>query len=604
MRCAERRQQAAPDHDVVARSPSATSTDDRLAGCAAARSWRAPPSRPPESAPRRSSCSASAATISSTMVSCGTSRDMHRHVGLGIDRVALGHQRASVCGRIAGLQQRPVGCAALDPAHQHVEIGLEPDRDALRARSAARVSAFMKAPPPVASTCGPPSSSRAITRASPARKYGSPWRRENLRDGHAGARPRSRRRHRRTGCRAAAPAGGRSTTCRRPSCRRARSSGVPSAATTRLAGAPRRRHVLRSSLGRIRVWPRCLRFTADIPRHARPLASSRRTWWSAACQRRRTVVAVVIDDPCGRHPEGRGPPRVATCRACSVSDRRRMIGGVAYGAMFALANFVEPKPREMTVTIPPRRSSSSSTEPSAASWRARHRSDTIADRAVPRHAGGRARRRRATRLTAYRRDLDDFAGYLASAPHDRRGDERRRARLSRRARAGAASRRHRWRGGSRRSASSIASSMPKGSARDDPAAVIEGPKRGRPLPKVLSVSPRSTDCSARTRARRRPSSRSRSACAPRASTCLLEVLYATGLRVSELVTLPASAARRDERMLIVRGKGGKERLVPLNDAAKTRDARISRAAREAPRRARRKGASRSGCFRHSARAVI
>jgi integrase/recombinase XerD len=50
--------------------------------------------------------------------------------------------------------------------------------------------------------------------------------------------------------------------------------------------------------------------------------------------------------------------------------------------------------------------------------------------------------------------------------------------------------------------------------------------------------------------------------------CLLEVLYATGLRVSELVALPASAARRDQRMLIVRGKGQKERLVPLNDGAR------------------------------------
>jgi integrase/recombinase XerD len=46
------------------------------------------------------------------------------------------------------------------------------------------------------------------------------------------------------------------------------------------------------------------------------------------------------------------------------------------------------------------------------------------------------------------------------------------------------------------------------------------------------------------------------------------VVYATGLRVSELVALPATAARRDERMLIVRGKGGKERLVPLNKQAK------------------------------------
>jgi integrase/recombinase XerD len=50
--------------------------------------------------------------------------------------------------------------------------------------------------------------------------------------------------------------------------------------------------------------------------------------------------------------------------------------------------------------------------------------------------------------------------------------------------------------------------------------------------------------------------------------CLIEVLYATGLRVSELVALPEAAARRDQRMLVVRGKGGRERLVPLNDAAK------------------------------------
>ena len=50
--------------------------------------------------------------------------------------------------------------------------------------------------------------------------------------------------------------------------------------------------------------------------------------------------------------------------------------------------------------------------------------------------------------------------------------------------------------------------------------------------------------------------------------CLLEVLYATGLRVSELVSLPLSAARRDARMIVVRGKGNKERLVPLNDASR------------------------------------
>ena len=50
--------------------------------------------------------------------------------------------------------------------------------------------------------------------------------------------------------------------------------------------------------------------------------------------------------------------------------------------------------------------------------------------------------------------------------------------------------------------------------------------------------------------------------------CLLEVLYATGLRVSELVALPLSASRRDARMIVVRGKGNKERLVPLNEASR------------------------------------
>ena len=65
--------------------------------------------------------------------------------------------------------------------------------------------------------------------------------------------------------------------------------------------------------------------------------------------------------------------------------------------------------------------------------------------------------------------------------------------------------------------------------------------------------------------------------------CLLEVVYATGLRVSELVALPAAAARRDQRMLVVRGKGGKERLVPLNQSAKTAMATYLALAAEAAR---------------------
>jgi integrase/recombinase XerD len=50
--------------------------------------------------------------------------------------------------------------------------------------------------------------------------------------------------------------------------------------------------------------------------------------------------------------------------------------------------------------------------------------------------------------------------------------------------------------------------------------------------------------------------------------CLLEVLYATGLRVSELVTLPRSLLRGDGRVLTIKGKGGRERLVPLNATAR------------------------------------
>src|SRR6201993_2841781 len=103
---------------------------------------------------------------------------------------------------------------------------------------------------------------------------------------------------------------------------------------------------------------------------------------------------------------------------------------------------------------------------------------------------------------------------------------------------------------------------------DDPSAVIEGPKRNRALPKVLSIAEGD-----RLLAQARADMDRADQPAPkrlRAArlACLLEVLYATGLRVSELVALPLSAARRDARMIVVRGKGNNERLVPLNDAAR------------------------------------
>jgi len=103
---------------------------------------------------------------------------------------------------------------------------------------------------------------------------------------------------------------------------------------------------------------------------------------------------------------------------------------------------------------------------------------------------------------------------------------------------------------------------------DDPAAILSGPKRGRGLPKVLSIS----DVDRMLTRARELTQASRTSASQQLRAlrlyCLLEVLYATGLRVSELVALPLSAARRDARMIVVRGKGNKERLVPLNEASR------------------------------------
>jgi integrase/recombinase XerD len=125
---------------------------------------------------------------------------------------------------------------------------------------------------------------------------------------------------------------------------------------------------------------------------------------------------------------------------------------------------------------------------------------------------------------------------------------------------------------------------------DDPAAILSGPKRGRGLPKVLSIA--DVD---RLLVRAKALAE-----APEASPlqrlramrlyCLLEVLYATGLRVSELVALPLSASRRDARMIVVRGKGDKERLVPLNEASRQAMADYL-AAIEAPKTEKKKNAA-------------
>ncbi|MBA85582.1 site-specific tyrosine recombinase XerD [Thalassobius sp. S69A] len=96
---------------------------------------------------------------------------------------------------------------------------------------------------------------------------------------------------------------------------------------------------------------------------------------------------------------------------------------------------------------------------------------------------------------------------------------------------------------------------------DNPAIQIKGPGRSKKLPKVLSIEDVERLLQAARSTGRSPSDRQR-------NTCLMELLYATGMRVSELVSLPLAATHGDPRMLLILGKGGKERMVPLSPPAR------------------------------------
>ena len=95
----------------------------------------------------------------------------------------------------------------------------------------------------------------------------------------------------------------------------------------------------------------------------------------------------------------------------------------------------------------------------------------------------------------------------------------------------------------------------------NPAIQIRGPGRDKRLPKTLEVIEVDRLIDAAADSGRNPLENSR-------NICLMQLLYATGMRVSELVSLPVSAARGDPRMLLILGKGGKERMVPLSGDAR------------------------------------
>ncbi len=103
---------------------------------------------------------------------------------------------------------------------------------------------------------------------------------------------------------------------------------------------------------------------------------------------------------------------------------------------------------------------------------------------------------------------------------------------------------------------------------DDPTGTLDSPRKGRPLPKTMSEAEtgRLLDRAAQEADGSAPDGDGLAALRLHA---LVEVLYATGLRVSELVGLPVTVALRDDRFFMVRGKGDKERMVPLSAKART-----------------------------------
>ncbi|MEQ1752795.1 MAG: site-specific tyrosine recombinase XerD [Micropepsaceae bacterium] len=94
---------------------------------------------------------------------------------------------------------------------------------------------------------------------------------------------------------------------------------------------------------------------------------------------------------------------------------------------------------------------------------------------------------------------------------------------------------------------------------DDPTSVIEAPKRGRPLPKIVTEEQTQNLMSAAAELEGPEALR---------LLCIVELLYASGLRVTELVTLSVNSVSSERKMLLIKGKGGKERLVPLGMPAR------------------------------------
>lgn len=162
-------------------------------------------------------------------------------------------------------------------------------------------------------------------------------------------------------------------------------------------------------------------------------------------------------------------------------------------------------------------------------------------------------------VEAYERDLGDYEGFLrrGGGTLEAADAEAIRRYIARMTRAGLAPRTVQRRLSALRQFYRFLAG--EGARRDDPTQLIDGPGRGRPLPKILSEAQverliAAAHCKVGPVGLR--------------LAAMLELLYATGLRVSELVGLPLAAALRAGEAMAVRGKGGKERLVPLGEPAR------------------------------------
>ncbi|PRY26974.1 integrase/recombinase XerD [Aliiruegeria haliotis] len=165
-------------------------------------------------------------------------------------------------------------------------------------------------------------------------------------------------------------------------------------------------------------------------------------------------------------------------------------------------------------------------------------------------------------LLSYGRDLKDFAGWSARRGLDLQAvtredveaylvfcDDQGLARATRARRLSSIRQLYRF-------------AFEEGWREDNPALRIKGPRKEKHLPKTLSHEEVDTLLKAAETTGRTKADRLR-------NTCLMQMLYATGMRVTELVSLPVAATRGHPEMLLVRGKGDKERLVPLSPPART-----------------------------------